>query len=338
MALPFFNWSRTAANNATADSTVNWSEGQAPSSVNDSARAMMASTAAYRDDIAGAIVTGGTSTAYTVTSYQIFDTLAHLNGMQIAFTPHTTSTGTMTLNVDSLGAKPLRSAPSTELPSGTLVQGTPYVAVYNNSDGAFYLQSFYSNPYNVPLGASMDYWGASAPNSAFAFAAGQQISQSTYQPLYLLFGTNKYGTDSGGLFFLPDLRGRIIAGKDDMGGSAASRLTSSWFGVSAASLGAVGGDEKSALSSTNQLPTFTPSGSITNGAITFPSVSISSAASGGTNAVATGGFSATGNLTSPLNPSQAPSGFSGNAIGSASPSSFRTCQPTIIANKIIRIL
>jgi hypothetical protein len=38
---------------------------------------MMASTAAYRDDVAGAIATGGTSTAYTVTSYQIFDTLAH---------------------------------------------------------------------------------------------------------------------------------------------------------------------------------------------------------------------------------------------------------------------
>ena len=76
MALPFYNWSRTAASNATADSTVNWAEGQSPSSVNDSARAMMASTAAFRDDIAGAIATGGTSTAYTVSSNQVFDTLA----------------------------------------------------------------------------------------------------------------------------------------------------------------------------------------------------------------------------------------------------------------------
>src|SRR5690242_7615980 len=111
MSLPFFNWSRTAASNATADSTVNWSEGQAPSSINDSARAMMASTAAFRDDIAGAIVTGGTSTAYTVTSYQVFDTLAHLDGKMIAFTPHATSTNAVgvdvTLNVDSLGAKPI---------------------------------------------------------------------------------------------------------------------------------------------------------------------------------------------------------------------------------------
>ena len=48
MALLHYLWSRTAASNSTADSNVNWAEGQAPSSVNDSARAMMASLAGYR--------------------------------------------------------------------------------------------------------------------------------------------------------------------------------------------------------------------------------------------------------------------------------------------------
>src|SRR6185312_8868999 len=76
--MTLYRWSQTAAADATADSTINWAEGQPPSSVNDSARAMMAATAKYRDDIAGAIVTGGTSTAYTVSSYQVFDSLAHL--------------------------------------------------------------------------------------------------------------------------------------------------------------------------------------------------------------------------------------------------------------------
>src|SRR5437899_51058 len=123
MALPFYNWSKTAASNATADATVNWSEGQSPSSVNDSARAMMASTAAFRDDITGAIATGGTSTAYTVSSFQVFDTLAHMSGAMIAFTPHTTNGATVTLNVDGLGAKPLRQSPSVELPAGVLIQG-----------------------------------------------------------------------------------------------------------------------------------------------------------------------------------------------------------------------
>ena len=40
-------WSTTAANNATADPAINWQEGQAPSTVNDSARAMMAAIATW---------------------------------------------------------------------------------------------------------------------------------------------------------------------------------------------------------------------------------------------------------------------------------------------------
>src|SRR5205807_6896991 len=112
MRMTLYKWSQTASSDATADPTINWAEGQAPSSVNDSARAMMAAAAKYRDDIAGAIATGGTSTAYTVASYQSFDTLAHLDGQIIAFVPHTVNGATVTLNADSLSAKSLRSAPS----------------------------------------------------------------------------------------------------------------------------------------------------------------------------------------------------------------------------------
>src|SRR3954463_14337918 len=155
MGLFHYLWSRTAASNSTADASINWAEGMAPSAVNDSARAMMASAAAFRDDIAGAIVTGGTSTAYTVTSYQIFDTLAHMDKMVIAFTPHVTNGATVTLNVDGLGAKPLRPAPSVELQTNVLILGTPYVALYNNSDAVWYLQGMGSNMYGIPLAGGM---------------------------------------------------------------------------------------------------------------------------------------------------------------------------------------
>ncbi|MGX1362592.1 phage tail protein [Bradyrhizobium sp. 8-10B] len=337
MALPFYNWSRTAASNANADSTVNWAEGQAPSSVNDSGRAMMASTAAFRDDIAGAIVTAGTSTAYTVTSYQIFDTLSHLNGQIIAFTPHTTNGSTVTLNVDGLGAKPLRSAPSTELVGGTLIQGTPYAAIYNNTDGAFYLHGFFSNPYSIPLAAGIDFWGATAPNSAFAFAYGQAISRTTYSALFSLVGTT-YGTGDGSTTFnLPDKRGRVSAGVDNMGGSAASRLTSA-SGMGAGGPGQVGGTETHTLVTAN-LPPYTPSGSVsTSVTTTVVDLRLSTGNSPLSTSISPGSSTSGsfGSSTTPVT-SVASSSFTGNTQGGTS-TPVNGIQPTIVCNYIIRII
>lgn len=45
--MPIGQWSTTAANNANAATSINWAEGQPPSSVNDSARQMMADVAAW---------------------------------------------------------------------------------------------------------------------------------------------------------------------------------------------------------------------------------------------------------------------------------------------------
>lgn len=331
MGLFHYLWSRTAASNATADSNVNWAEGMAPSAVNDSARAMMASLAGYRDDIAGAITTGGTSTAYTVTTYQVFDTLAHLSGQIVAFTPHTTNGATVTLNVDGLGAKPLRSAPSVELPAGVLVQGTPYVALYNNSDQAFYLQSFYSNPYQIPIGATIDYWGSSAPNSSFVLAYGQAISRTTYSALFAIFSTTFGSGDGSTTFNVPDLRGRVVAGADAMGGSAAGRLTDLVAGIDA--LGDAGGAQSRTLVTAN-LPPYTPEGSISGSTVVGWVVDQYQPPGGGAkNAVSTittgsGGNSVTLTTTG---------SFTGSAQGGTS-TPVVTVQPTIVANKLLRII
>jgi hypothetical protein len=99
----------------------------------------------------------------------------------------------VSLNADGLADKPLWTAPGVDLLAGTIIQGTPYVATYNNTHGAFYLQNFYGNPYNVPIGAGMDFWGSTAPNSSFVFPVGQAISRTTYATLFGLFGTT-YGS------------------------------------------------------------------------------------------------------------------------------------------------
>ncbi len=250
--MSFWKWSRTAASNATADGSINWAEGQAPSTVNDSARAMMAAAAKYRDDVAGAIATGGNSVAYTLGTYQAFDTLANMNGAMIAFTPHATNGGTCTLNVDGLGAKPLRSGPGLELAIGALIQGTPYVATYYNATGEWILQSAFASAI-VPLGVALPFFAGALPGSNFAFPFGQAISRTTYASLFTLFGTTYGAGDGSTTLNIPDLRGYVLAGKDDMGGAAASRITAAHSGIAGNTLGAAGGQETVTLV-TGQLP------------------------------------------------------------------------------------
>ncbi|MDE2377292.1 MAG: tail fiber protein [Bradyrhizobium sp.] len=239
--------------------------------------------------------------------------------------------------------KPLRPAPNVELQSGVLIQGTPYAAVYNNSDAAFYLYGVGTDP-GIPLGSSIDYWGTSAPTSAFALAYGQAISRTTYAPLFSLFGTTYGNGDGSTTFNLPDLRGRVVAGKDDMGGSAASRLTSAYFGTSAATLGAVGGSQNHALT-LSELPTGITSANASQAiSITlqgkFPYVasnegiaSVPVPSTGGSYAVYNSGgtswFAAT-SLSSNNSISVTSTNTSGNA--------HSIISPTIVANKLIRII
>lgn len=346
MALLHYLWSKVAASNATADSNVNWAEGQAPSSVNDSARNMMASLAGFRDDIAGAIATGGTSTAYTVTSNQVFDTLAHMSGQLIAFTPHTTNGATVTLNVDGLGAKPLRSAPSTELLAGVLVQGTPYVALYNNSDAVWYLQNFFVNPFQVPLGGIIDFAGSSVPSTAFAFPVGQAISRSgSFAPLFSLIGTTYGSGDGSTTFNLPDYRGRVAAGKDNMGGTTASRLTSTTMTPDGNTLGAtnsVGG--QTVTLGAGDIPTLTSTGSAslsasvtsTNWVASNSNDSSGNAVSGGGSGLAvTGG---TFGSVSKIASTGTASGSISTSYTNNSQTSVPNVQPTILVNKLIRII
>lgn len=251
-----YNWSRTAATNASADSSINWSEGQPPSSVNDSARAMMARIAEWRDDMAGNGVTSGTSSAYTFTSKQSFLNTTLMTGAEITILPHATNVAGATLNVDGLGAFPIRTVAGTSVGDGVLVALGVYTLSFNTTE--WILHGFFGEPHAVPIGTVLDFTGSSAPNSGFVFPFGQQISQSTYAALYALYGSNRYGADGGGLFYLPDLRGRVTYGRHDMGGADASpaRMTTAAFGSSPATLGNVGGAESVTLSS-NQIPSLT---------------------------------------------------------------------------------
>jgi hypothetical protein len=103
---------------------------------------MMAAVAKYRDDISGQVNTGGSSTAYTVASNQTYTSLA--DGIVIVARMHTANGASPTLNVDSLGAKAIRSHTSTAIVSGVMNSGGVYEFTYDSGDDCWYARNFYS--------------------------------------------------------------------------------------------------------------------------------------------------------------------------------------------------
>ncbi len=166
-------WSKTAATNNTADSAVNWQEGQAPSSVNDSARGMMAATAKWRDDLNGSVTTAGSSTAYTASSNQSFASLTA--GIEIACQFDEDCGATVTLNVDGLGAKPLRSAAGVELVAGAIKAGSVHRATYFTSNSGEWLLHEV-NPTIIAAGQVVT---ASIADDAVTYAKMQNVSATS---------------------------------------------------------------------------------------------------------------------------------------------------------------
>ena len=99
----------------------------------------------------------------------------------------------------------------------------------------------------LPPGCVMPYAGSTSP-AGWLLCAGQAVSRTDYGALFAVVGTT-YGTGNGSTTFnVPDLRGRVVAGLDNMGGSAASRLTSTTITGGGDAPGEVGGAQTHTLS------------------------------------------------------------------------------------------
>lgn len=132
-----YDWSTTAASNATADGGINWVEGQAPSTVNNSARQMMGRLAELIGDIGGSLTAGGTADALTVTANSAFTTYA--NGRLLAFTAASDNTTAATLNVNSTGAKSIRkmtTSGDSALSGAEIQAGGVYLVQYSTAANA----------------------------------------------------------------------------------------------------------------------------------------------------------------------------------------------------------
>ena len=163
----------------------------------------------------------------------------------------------------------------------------------------------------MPSGTVLPYAGSVLPGNPndYLFCNGAAVSRSTYSTLFTAIGTT-YGVGDGSTTFnLPDLRGRVIAGQDNMGGTSANTLTD----AQADQLGGTLGAEDHTLT-VNEMPSHSHGG-------------IEPAGGTGTN---TNGFDvdspASGNGT-------VQEKFTTNTGGGAA---HNNVQPTIILNYIIK--
>lgn len=104
------------------------------------------------------------------------------------------------------------------------------------------LQNFEASLGGVQIGSMVSYGGTTAP-PGWLLCFGQAVSRTTYALLFAIIGT-AYGVGDGTTTFnLPDKRGRVSVGKDNMGGSTAGRITAAVCGLDGTVLGRAGGDQ-----------------------------------------------------------------------------------------------
>lgn len=164
------------------------------------------------------------------------------------FADGTTGVDVLTLQDDDASASIKLQAPSavTTTTTFTLPDGDGSNGQVISTNGSGTLAWTTISEFTLPSGLIFPYGGASAP-SGYLLCYGQAISRTTYADLFTAIGTT-YGTGDGSTTFnVPDLRGRVIAGQDDMGGTSADRLTNQTGGLDGDTLGATGGAETHTL-------------------------------------------------------------------------------------------
>jgi microcystin-dependent protein len=173
----------------------------------------------------------------------------------------------------------------------------------------------------VPIGAVIDYWGATPP-ADYLFAAGQAVSRTTYAALFAVIGTSAGAGDGSTTFNLPDYRGRVGAGRENMATPATTRLNT----LSSSTLGASGGAQTHTLTEA-QMPVHNHSVTDPGHSHTYTRPVFALGNPTTTDSALASTSSATTNLAT-----------TGITIGNkGGGEAHNIVQPTIICQKIIRI-
>jgi|11_taG_2_1085331.scaffolds.fasta_scaffold66883_1 microcystin-dependent protein len=99
----------------------------------------------------------------------------------------------------------------------------------------------------MPTGSIIPFAGTGTPPAGWLFCDGGAQFRTDEPALFAAIGT-AYGSGTSTQFNVPDLRGRVVAGRDDMGSfGTAGRLTTAGSGLNGTTLGGSGGSETHTL-------------------------------------------------------------------------------------------
>lgn len=214
------------------------------------AAADLAPLSAVQSGVSSYILTTGSGSAYVAAFSPAITSVTR--GMRITIEVHTDNTGPCTLTVNGLSAVTMRDHLGQELPPGEIQGGTIEEFWHNGSQWRM------TRKPEAPAG-TIRASGVSSEDSGWVFGYGQDLSRTTYARLFAVFGTTHGAGDGSTTFGTPDLRGRVIAGRDFMGGTPANRLTGQSGGIDGDILGNTGGDEEHTLV-TSEMPVHTHTG------------------------------------------------------------------------------
>ena len=164
----------------------------------------------------------------------------------------------------------------------------------------------------IPTGTVVPYAGTTAP-SGWLFCDGAAVSRTGNSALFTVLGTTYGAGDGSTTFNVPDMGGRVPAGKE----TTATRLTSGAGGVDGGTLAATGGDQTHTLTEA-QLPAHAHN-------MTISSRVFNTGGSSDDNRLSranTGGSAVTTNV--------------GDTADTGSGNAHANVQPTIVLNYIIK--
>ena len=168
-----YGWSTTAADNDDADDEIDWTEGQLPGTVNNSARAMMRRVAQLMSDLKGTITTAGSVNAFTVTSNTTPTLLAQgwIGIIEFDRAP----SGASTLTLDSLAAKSLVTLDGAALDADMINIGDQHIVMYDSGSDHYRIMTLNSLSLDTAaIGDSVQAWSAILDATTASFLAAHE--------------------------------------------------------------------------------------------------------------------------------------------------------------------